>query len=550
MKNSKMRLTALLVALMMLLGLVPALAESPAETPMAAFLKSGKNIKTEFTLEVNPMLGGLIVNLTGGQADEATMNTINTIVNAVNKLKGTFVMSQTGVSGVYGTETGNLMDMQASFEEDGSNIKMTSSMLPGLYATVDPEFIAKFAGQMNTQAMNQEQMQKLVLPYLAVVQGEVAKVQQAAPAEEGSFETPHGTFTKQTKLPVTSHMLAGLVVKLGEVYAQDEAAQQFIKEMNQANQSMNQSMDIPSQDAPAAEGSLPPAEGVQIAPPSEDPIKDLVTSAQEALGREDSTLFNLTAYENDAKVFLNLETLPEDPQQTNVQVLADKADLTTAKESNFEVKMLMGGPKALGEDGNPVVETTDWVALEQSILSGENYSATLVNLSVKANNVSETHGTSNVNVSLMAGGMNLGIAVDTDADLATMVSTTKVALSVMMPDPLLVVTVTSNPTEEAPVAPVTEGAKEVVLREEISEEDQKLVEEAMGNVGAALLQKLNAALPEEAPAIIKLIQDSMAAPSPDAETIPEPVLEPETEGGAESGVETETEVETEAEGGK
>lgn len=519
MRTHKRKMVALLVALMMLMGLVPAFAEAPAqENPIAALLKSGNNLKTEFTIQLNPQLGAMIAGFTGGEPDEATMNTFNTVISAINKLKGSFVLSATGVSGFLGTETGSLMDMRASYKEDGSELKMTSSLLPGLFLSIDPAMMAKFASQMQVQSFDHAKALELAQPYLNVLNEEIGKVQQAAGSEEGSYETGYGTFTKRTVVPVTNHMLAGLVVKLGEVYEKDAALQETVKQMTEANKELNESIQ------PAAEGETPaPAQ-------PEDPIKDLVESAKEQLTKEDRQLFDLTVYENDTNYYFDLVSPLGSEQQTNVQVLAPKAVGKDSPNKLVEVKIILAGATYPTPGEEPV--KTDWAVLEQAILSNQDYSSTLITLKVTAVNETESKVNSEMNLSLLTSGISAGIAVNTNADLSTLVSTTEVALSAMMPDPLLKVIVNSAPTKDQPEAPVTEGAKEVVLKEEMSKEDEALIQQSMGSVGQDILSRLMTALPEEAPAIIKLIQDSQSGQ--ESEVVPEPQPEVIEEGETET----------------
>ncbi|MDI9521066.1 MAG: hypothetical protein QM308_07960 [Bacillota bacterium] len=513
MTNTGKKLTALLVALMMLLSIVPALAEAPAgETPFDRILKSGKNLKSEVTIQLNPQAGALISSMSGSQPDEESMKVFQAISDAISKLKATFIASASGVSGVVGTDKGDLIDMQMSYNQDGSDLKMTSSMLPGVYMTVDPEMMAKFASQANIQAslqaIDQEKVMEKAQAYLDVVTNEVGKIQQASGSEEGSFDTPYGTFKKCTKVTITSQMVAGLMTKLGEVYAKDEDLQAKVKEMVLASEAMNSGMQHP--------------QGGETAEPKEykDPILDMLESSKSAFDSEDQPLFDLVVYENENSVYVDLANLPDNPQPFNVQVHV----VTEETTANVNVKYMLAGFNYTAEGETP--EPTDWVALEQNILSGADSSAMLVEVKVNAVSETETKNKTAMTITLASAGMSASISINSAVNIETMESSSELALSMMMPDPLLKITMNSAPTDEQPVAPVVEGMKEVVLKEEMSEEDQKLLMEASANMAPALLEKLQTALPDEAPSILQLIQNSMGG-SQESE-MPEPSVESES----------------------
>lgn len=507
MTNTGKKLTALLVALMMLLSIVPALAEAPAgETPFDRILKSGKNLKSEVTIQLNPQIGALISSMSGSQPDEESMKVFQAISDAISKLKATFIASASGASGVVGTDKGDLIDMQMSYNQDGSDLKMTSSMLPGIYMTVDPEMMAKFAGQMNLQVMDQEKVMEKAQAYLTVLTEEISKIQQASSSEEGSFDTPYGTFKKSTKLTVNSQMVAGLLVKLGEVYAKDEDLQAQIKEMVLASQAMNSGMQLPQ-------------EGETAASEYKDPILEMVESAKDSLDDEGIPLFDLVAYENESSMYFDLANLPDNPQPFNVQVHV----VTEETTANVNVKYMLAGFNYTAEGETP--EPTDWVALEQNILSGADPSAMLVEVKVNAVTETETKNETAMTITLASAGMSASISINSAVNIETMESSSELALSMMMPDPLLKITMNSAPTDEQPVAPVVEGMKEVVLKEEMSEEDQSLLMQAAGSIGPVLLEKLSTVLPDEAPAILQLITESMQGAG---DSMPEPSVESES----------------------
>ena len=303
-------------------------------------------------------------------------------------------------------------------------------------------------------------------------------------------------------------MVSALIVKLGEVYVKDVDLQAQIKEMVLANEAMSSGMHLPQEGE-----TTTPAE-------YKDPILEMVESAKNSLNDEGQPLFDLVAYENEDSTYFDLVSLSNDASQPfNVQVHVSAKDTTT----NVDVKCLLAGYKYPAEGETP--EPTDWVALEESILSGTDPSATMVKVAVNSVDETDSKNKTELTINLASAGISAGITLSTAANLETMESNSEFALSMMMPDPLLKVSVHTAPTDEQPVAPVVEGMKEVVLGEEISEEDQALLSEAAGSIGSILIEKLSAILPEEAPAILQMIQGSMAGAGDSA--MPEPSVEGE-----------------------
>ena len=164
MKKTGMRISALLTALMMLLSIVPALAEAPAahEAPIAfQNLLEGKTIETDVSIALNPMVGNLLSDFSGAESDEASMAMFNTVINAINKLKANFVANEGAVSGFVGTDLGNLLDFQVDFNPQTNANHITSSILPGLALIVDPEMMKQIT-QTGAQQISPEEVQQLV----------------------------------------------------------------------------------------------------------------------------------------------------------------------------------------------------------------------------------------------------------------------------------------------------------------------------------------------------------------------------------------------------
>ena len=117
MKPIKLRLAAILTAMVLLLGMLPALAEKPAvpQSPtmlemmqemMQALFDSGKSIQTDLTIQASPKLpeySDIIALLMQQMPSEVDAAKLAVLVSAVSKLKATIINNNTNISGVVGT---------------------------------------------------------------------------------------------------------------------------------------------------------------------------------------------------------------------------------------------------------------------------------------------------------------------------------------------------------------------------------------------------------------------------------------------------------------
>ena len=86
--KKKNRILAVLMALMLGLGTIPALAETPADVPgLSSLLANIGTMQYEAQVQLNPNAVAMVMGMTGQTSDEATMSLVNTLVSALNKLK-------------------------------------------------------------------------------------------------------------------------------------------------------------------------------------------------------------------------------------------------------------------------------------------------------------------------------------------------------------------------------------------------------------------------------------------------------------------------------
>ena len=543
MKPMKLRLVAILTAMVMMLGILPVLAEELAtpqpptmEELMLALFESGKSIQTDFAIKVSPKLGEVIYFLTKQMPSEEDAAILATLVNAVNKLKTT-IINNTNISGVVGTDQGDLFNFQAAINEQTLENNITSNLLPGLALSVDPAMMSKMstAGQTPDQAF---------APYINAFMEYINTIEAAKEKEEGTYEIPGvGTFNSRSQREVTMHMAVNFLEKLMEIYNNDPAMKKLVEEAASANQDLN----------PTDESTTP-----------EDMAQELTDTLELIKSQEDQVVLSAITYEDGSGKSYTEMTTPEgemknyriellinvpnaqNGQYSSVEISAKiltKTNLPTF-EDMFDIEDEADQPAAEDETSQPateeeVVTAIDWQAQENDIKSGFNYIDSLINLSFSLKREAPQVN-SNFGMNWLTGGITIGISYNDSSNMGAMTSEGSLSLALMSSEPLLTISYTASPVDAQPIAPVTEGAQQVIISEDQTpEEADAMMEQLMSVLMPALQERLIAALPEEGPTILTLIEDAQGQAE-------EEMLEPEAES-VEEQPEAESEVEPEAE---
>jgi len=543
MKPMKLRLVAILTAMVMMLGILPVLAEELAtpqpptmEELMLALFESGKSIQTDFAIKVSPKLGEVIYFLTKQMPSEEDAAILATLVNAVNKLKTT-IINNTNISGVVGTDQGDLFNFQAAINEQTLENNITSNLLPGLALSVDPAMMSKMstAGQTPDQAF---------APYINAFMEYINTIEAAKEKEEGTYEIPGvGTFNSRSQREVTMHMAVNFLEKLMEIYNNDPAMKKLVEEAASANQDLN----------PTDESTTP-----------EDMAQELTDTLELIKSQEDQVVLSAITYEDGSGKSYTEMTTPEgemknyriellinvpnaqNGQYSSVEISAKiltKTNLPTF-EDMFDIEDEADQPAAEDETSQPateeeVVTAIDWQAQENDIKSGFNYIDSLINLSFSLKREAPQVN-SNFGMNWLTGGITIGISYNDSSNMGAMTSEGSLSLALMSSEPLLTISYTASPVDAQPIAPVTEGAQQVIISEDQTpEEADAMMEQLMSVLMPALQERLIAALPEEGPTILTLIEDAQGQAE-------EEMLEPEAEF-VEEQPEAESEVEPEAE---
>jgi len=508
MKTMKLRMLAVLTALMLMMGLVPALAESAPTAPdIASFFDSDQNIQMDIQVEINPMLGALVGTFTGAGGDEAqneaTQAALTTVVQAINKLKTTLIMSKNAVSGAIGTDKGVLIDFQALVDEAGNQSHITSSLLPDISLSLDPAMLAQLQAQTMQQQMTPEQAMQMVAPYLAVMTANFDKAKAGVTTEEGAFVTEgFGTYSKRTVLPVTTHMVADFVQDVLNVYKQDEQLKKLLESSMKNN--------------PAA--ALAPMEGVST-PNPEEALQEMEKDLKRIKEEENKTVLLVNAYEDDlGGLYLDMVTPEGEDSAFKADLLLKGNPAELGSDLELSLRLIGRNATSVETPGEPV----DWKVMAQELQSGQNYQDTLVNLSLSMKNeLPKTK--SDMSLDMIASGMRVGITANSASDLATKESSAVVGLSFMSPEPLVKLTFATKPVEEEPAQPLLEGKTNVMISgEDLSQDLQNKLNESLQSALPELINRLNIVLPEEATAFMALIQQSMGEDAPMPEPAPNP----------------------------
>ncbi len=502
MRRNRTRIVAVFASMMLVLGMIPAVAETQAPTLEDLLANSG-NQRFEMKVEVNPQAAAILSMMSGAMPEEGTASVISTVISAINKLKVSILSGKSGVSAVIGTDAAPLVDFQASADPETFENHITSSMLPGLALSIDPAMIKKMMGQVSQTQMDPEKALEIFQLHAEALGGLLSEAAGAFKPEEGSFIIEgYGTFTKRTQVTLTTHFLAGVLEKLSVLYKKGEVPhREFMEKLSSASQ----------------------AAGDQLPEGSFDLGMMLDSAAAKAKAEPDSTVLTGWVYEGENVLYIDAATAEDIPQPTKIDILFTGEDGNT--NLNFR---LIGKAYTFTEGETAQPAATDWAAIEKDILSGQNTMDTMMKINVQS--TAELPGmTTQAAFDMFSGGKNIGLKINGSSRLDTMESDFSLSLYMGSPEPLVAFSVSSRKTDEQPAAPQHEGTTPLVITESgMSEEAAGLLQASILKSIPELLQKLTAAMPEEGPVLMQMIQNLLVPQEaiPAEGTPAEPTAEP------------------------
>ncbi len=496
MKKRK-RILPTLMALILCLSTVPAMTEAPAAQASLSDLFGDIGTR-QFNVQLNidPQAAALMQTLTGEMPDEQSGSIISTIISAVNKLSFSALISKDAVSAVIGSTVAPVIEFQAGMNQETFENTITGSMLPGVALSIDPEMIRQFMNQALGIQVDHEEVMELVQLHLQKIGGVINETAAAFTSEEGNFAVEgYGTFTKRTSVNPTTHLLAGALQKLADIYNNAPVHREFMQKFLSENSAIT---------GDTTTGATP------------DFGMMLDNAAKQGMADPDTAILAGWLYEGDESIYFDAATAEGSPMPTKLDILISSDEI--------RVKIIGQGSSYSAESTEPASTATDWVQTEKDILAGNNYFDRLITLNVhKKNELPQMN--SEAVLSIIAGGMNFGVTIKSANNLDTMEGSTSFALSMMQPEPLLTLTVSVKPTDEQPAPLTLEGAEVIVLKESgMTSEETELLETSLTQALFELFTRVGAALPEEGPVLMSLLGDMMAVPE---EAAPVEDLQPE-----------------------
>ena len=513
MLKSLKRFAAVLVALAMMTVGLGVYAEAPAVPTAQAVYARGNTLKSDVHIEIDQatvtgLLGMMMPS--GGEAGaaEAQNQIIQLAIGAVNKLKATVLSSSSAASFVLGTDKGDLLDVQTMMGAEGGAV--TTNLLPGIKLALPAEMVTSILESQAALAapqVSEEMMKPYSEAFAKFFQEEVLA---KATAETGTYDFEGiGSLTQKHSLPLTQGLFAKAMATFLDVFKQDTAAQamldNYLKSMNTATQ-----MGEEAAEEPAVDMSV----GIKMG--QAESIKnsaELITSLEGAIAelnqKPEEVLGNQVLYtaEGSPAVYSETEFLADAKPVAQFAIGVNK----TAEAQTVKATFTTNAP-AMGATEQPA--TADWAALKAAALDGSNPGVVLVQFSADG----KADGTNHVatfSLDARAQGMPIVIAGDTTTALTgDYTSAGKFSIAALSPTPLLTVHYAANEVKDAPAA-LAAADKTVMLAEDTPEDDQSALSEALQKALPELMQRLQTALPEEAPTLLMLLQ---GPPSTDAVT--------------------------------
>lgn len=514
MKNSSKRFIAFMAALMLFLSAGGALAEAPvslglpnADTVVAAGGTVGFEASARF--DETTLKGLLGMFMAGAVGNEAGTTMVDAILGALNKMHVRGAYAKDAFAGALGTEEGELISLQAAYDETTMENTLITNLMPNLAISLDPEMVKSVLGQM--PRMSQAQALSMLAPYGAAMMGFIQE--QIGPKPEIALE-PYdiagvGLFHFKADFDITSREAAGLIETLYNIFKNDQNIQSLIKQAATAG----------GEDATEALGEM------------ESGIAQMKAA-------EDMVFLTGSVYMNETgdTSYVVVDTPKDGEGRAHITVLVEGAAV--------HVKVLVKNkeiPAMTAEETPPPAADIDWAKLEADILSGANYMDVLVavetDVQVQANALGST-----AKVNVIAGGMNIRVEAEGTNRIDKLETQSEMRFYMNGQNPLVTFSARMYELEEHPQLPQLEGRTMVTVM--VNEEGEMIpsdliaMQRGMEQMPMILMAGLNKALPVEGPALVALITDYLTPQEPEI-TTPEPVVVEEPAPAESAPVETE-----------
>lgn len=504
MKGISKRFVALMAALMLFVSAGMALAEAPEGLVLPdaqALLAGGGTIGFEASarFDATTLKGLLGMFMGSAEDDEATQTMVDAILGALNKLFVRGAYAKDALSGFLGTEEGELISLQAAYDEATLENTLTTNLLPDLAISLDPEMLRAAMGEM--PQMSQAQAKAMLAPYgeavMSFIQAQIGSLPQIA-LEPYDIQGI-GLFHYRADFDITTRETAELMEQLYNIFKDDQNIQALL------------------QQAEAAGGEE-----------SMGALDDMESGIKEIKAAEDEVILIGSVYMNEDgdTIYVVLDTPEDSDGRAHVNVLV--------KGSAVNVTMIIKGEDMFAQTGEetpaPIAEI-DWDQVKADILSGANYMDTLVVLDTDV----ETKGNvliSTTRMNVILGGLNILVEADGSSRLDRLDTQAELRFYMGEENPLVTFTTRMYELDEHPQLPQLEGrtAVSVMVNDEgdLVPSDRIALQRSTEKLPGIFIEALNKALPAEGPALMTIFTSYLTLQEPET-AAPEPVVVEETE---------------------
>ncbi len=426
------RLAAILLACVLLMSLPVARME-------------GQTQQVDLTLKINPRAFSVAKHFDPSMADPLVELPIVVWLSAINRLNTTLLIKGQALSGVIGTDKGEVLDFQAELDMESGIKALTTSVLPRLRLSLSPEIFA--------QIMSDRTLQSSPEAYLAVAQklltltdkhlGQVftdAKVIKEA--YTGYFGGDYDSFASAT---FKNHHLAAFMEDLateleGDVLARDT----FVALLALIN--------------PETRGQ------------GTDVVHNLRQGAAQFKAEEETSLAWLDKYTNaDGLALYDIRLAAQDPMRPfKMEVLLGKTTLK-AEEIAF-----LGGIRTIFPSAptknSLLLMKSDWDKMEEDILAGRDVQGVALTLLGEVNKDEEALNY-DLNAQIGTNGLLAKLEIKGQFDEPKGTGQLTAQVHLMMEEPLLTLTAAISPSQSAPVPVKSDNAQVFVLKERNTQEE-------------------------------------------------------------------------------
>lgn len=442
------RLFTLLTALVMLLAAPTALMETaPAETAYEVTLS------TRYSPRLYTLAQFEDTSFTPAMAQPLLIG----LASHLNKFTTTLLVSESGISGITGTEKAELMSFQAALDDDTGLTGFTTTLLPGIRMRTPSGMMTALKQQAGLQDVSVTAGEAVgaLAKYADFVLNQFDGLLKDAAAEEGLYQDLHGgNYIARAEVTVTAYALADVIDAFADMLAEDALAQKLFPHVAQ----------------------------------------EFKAAMQNVRQRPNDDLLLIHAYQNaEGATLYDIRSNPEDRYEPF------RAEVLVTQQENEPGRTALQADWVLTAPNLPITpvgeDTTNahWAAAKEAIRSGENRDGLLLDGTVDT--------TTQDGVTALVGSIGTTIegergALRLSARHEEQVKLTDATLDFLyqLDEPLLTLQAQVKPTDATPAAPLQDGLMDVELADSISPEDQQLLTASFQKSWPQLMERLAAAL--------------------------------------------------------